>query len=185
MSALCVFLRRAYTAQQYINDLNEPMQPRLYFVLLCAAATSTAYADIYKCVDESGHTTYMNDKPNANMTHCTLMTREQPVNTVPMQRKAAPSASANASSPAGFPKVDDATQKNRDSDRRKILEQELETEQKALETAKQELGQQEAVRKGDESNYQKFLDRIQPFKDKVALHERNIEAIRKEIGNLK
>ncbi|WP_248595319.1 hypothetical protein [Candidatus Accumulibacter phosphatis] len=31
----------------------------------------------------------------------------------------------------------------------------------------------------------KLEERLLPYKDKVALHERNIEAISKEIGNLR
>jgi hypothetical protein len=31
----------------------------------------------------------------------------------------------------------------------------------------------------------KVEERLQPYKDKVALHERNIEAIQKEIANLR
>jgi hypothetical protein len=100
------------------------------------------------------------------------------VSTVPGRATAAPS-------PSGFPKVDGDTQKARDNDRRKILEQELASEQKSLEQAKKELAEQEAIRTGDERNYQRVLDRLQPYKDKVALHERNIEALKKEIGNLK
>ena len=38
---------------------------------------------------------------------------------------------------------------------------------------------------GDEKNYQKYLDRIQGYKDKVALHERNIEALNKELAKLR
>ena len=30
----------------------------------------------------------------------------------------------------------------------------------------------------------KVLERVQPYRDKVALHERNIEAIQKEIARL-
>ena len=85
----------------------------------------------------------------------------------------------------GFPKVDGETQKKRDDERRRILETELATEQQQLEEAKQKLAEQEAVRTGDERNYQRFLDRVQPFRDTVANHERNIEAIRREISNLK
>ena len=96
-----------------------------------------------------------------------------------------PGRAAGTPSPAGFPKVDGDTQKARDNDRRKILEQELATEQKNLDQAKKELAEQEAVRTGDERNYQRVIERLQPFKDKVALHERNIEALKKEIGNLK
>ena len=96
-----------------------------------------------------------------------------------------PGRAANTPSPSGFPKVDGDTQKARDNDRRKILEQELATEQKSLDQAKKELAEQEAIRTGDERNYQRVLERLQPHKDKVALHERNIEALKKEIGNLR
>ena len=156
---------------------------RLHYAIALSASllTSTVQADIFKCVDESGHTTYTNDKPVAGQGKtCTLMSREQPINTVPAQRK----ASAQPS-PASFPKVDETTQKGRDNDRRKILVTELENEQRLLSQARKELAEQEAVRQGGEKNYQKYLDRVQGYKDKVALHERNIEALNKEIGKLK
>ena len=62
---------------------------------------------------------------------------------------------------------------------------ELAAEEASLLEARKNLEEQESIRLGDERNYQKKLDRVQPFKDKVALHERNIEALRKEIGNLR
>lgn len=143
-----------------------------------ATFSTVVQADIYKCADSSGHVTYTNDKPPVSQKNCSLLTRELPVNTVSMPKR-------SAATPSDFPKVDDATQKSRDSERRKILEQELSTEQSALDDAKKELAAQEAVRNGDERNYQKYLDRIQPFKDKADLHERNVEAIRKELSTLK
>ena len=134
-------------------------------------AIPLARADVFKCVDEDGHVTYTNAK-------CTTLSRDQRVSTVPGRAASTPS-------PASFPKVDGDTQKARDNDRRKILEQELAAEQKSLEQAKKELAEQEAIRTGDERNYQRVLDRLQPYKDRVALHERNIEALKKEIGNLR
>lgn len=153
-----------------------------YLSLLLLALVGNAQADIYKCVDDAGHTTYTNDKPGAVTKGCTLMSREQPVSTVssPPARKAAATPT-----PSNFPKVDDSTQKTRDGDRRKILEQELSNEERLLDAARKELVEQENMRQGDEKNYQKYLDRIQRYKDSVQLHERNIEAIRKEIANLK
>ncbi|MFX9665274.1 hypothetical protein ABTO78_21685, partial [Acinetobacter baumannii] len=74
--------------------------------------------------------------------------------------------------------------KARDSERRRILEAELDTETKNLEAARKALTEGEAVRLGDERNYQKYLDRIQGLKDNVALHERNVDALRKEISKL-
>ena len=59
------------------------------------------------------------------------------------------------------------------------------TEEGALAAAVKALAEQEAVRLGDERNYQKVLDRLQPFKDKVDLHKRNIEALRREISGLR
>jgi len=41
------------------------------------------------------------------------------------------------------------------------------------------------VRSGDEKNYQRVLDRVQPYKDAVERHERNVSALRKELANLK
>lgn len=140
-------------------------------------AASWVWADVYKCVDEDGHVTYTNAKPSPKA-KCTTLSRDQRVSTVPGRAAATPS-------PAGFPRVDGDTQKARDNDRRKILEQELAAEQKSLEQAKKELAEQEAIRTGDERNYQRVLDRLQPYKDRVALHERNIEALQKEIRNLK
>ena len=78
-----------------------------------------------------------------------------------------------------------ADQRARDDSRRQVLEAELATEEGALTAAEQALAEQESVRMGDERNYQKVLDRLQPFKDKVELHKRNIEALRREISGLR
>lgn len=146
-------------------------------MVVAALLALPAWADVYKCVDDDGHVTYTNTKPSAK-TKCSALSRDQRVSTVPGR-------AANTPSPPGFPKVDGDTQKARDNDRRKILDQELAAEQKNLDQAKKELAEQEAVRTGDERNYQRVIERLQPFKDKVALHERNLEALKKEIGNLR
>ncbi|KAF7600789.1 MAG: hypothetical protein CGU28_00690 [Candidatus Dactylopiibacterium carminicum] len=151
-------------------------------LLACAGllAPGIAHADIYKCVDDQGHTTYTNDRPaQERRKQCTLMTREQPVSTV------SPIRSSSTPTPANFPRVDQSTQKRRDDDRLRILETELDSESKQLETARKELTEQESVRLGDERNYQRYLDRIKTYKDKVELHERNIEAINREISKLR
>ena len=145
--------------------------------LLCTA--SGAQAQIFRCTDAEGSTVISNVQQGKN---CKKVATD-PVSTLPTPPKT--TATARTSTPAGFPRVDDATQKSRDGDRRRILEQELSSEQKALEEARKDLTEQESIRNGDERNYQKVLDRLQPYKDKVQLHERNIEAIRKETANLR
>ena len=135
-----------------------------------------AQADtLYKCSDSSGHTTYTNQKVQGKK--CTVLSQDKPVTTFQ-----APKVRPNAATPEGFPRVNSETQKNRDSDRRKILEEELRTEQANLEDAKKELAEQESIREGGERNYQRVLDRLKPYQESVQLHERNIESLQKELN---
>ena len=97
--------------------------------------------------------------------------------------KARPGGAANNASPAGFPKVQEDTQKARDTDRKRILEQELAGEQRSLDQAQRELADQESLRGRDGSAT--ALDRVQPYRDRVAQHERNIVAIQKELSGLR
>jgi hypothetical protein len=41
------------------------------------------------------------------------------------------------------------------------------------------------VRFGDERNYARVLERLQPYKDAVQNHEKNIQALQRELANLK
>jgi hypothetical protein len=153
---------------------------RLKFVAsLALALAAPAWADTYKCVDANGRPTYTNMKEEAKGKNCSVVMRE--ISVVPAV-PAARSAAANPS-PAGFPKVDPATQKARDGARRRILEEELVDEEKALVQSKAELTEQEGIRNGDERNYQRVLDRLQKYKDEVERHQKNVEALKKELGS--
>jgi hypothetical protein len=152
--------------------------PHSLLALLLFAVAAVHADTLYKCTDDSGVVLYTNQKGTGK--NCTVLGHDQAISSVPGSRAATRSAS-----PGDFPKVDGETQKNRDGDRRKILDQELATEVQNLEKAKKDLAEQEGIRSGDERNYQRVLDRLQPFKDAVAVHERNIEALRRELGNLK
>lgn len=76
-----------------------------------------------------------------------------------VQRNAAPAVAT----PASFPKVAAATQKERDSDRQKILNDELQSEQNAL---------NDAIAKNASD-------------DMIQRHKANIAALQREIGNTK
>jgi hypothetical protein len=147
-------------------------------LLLAMLVASAAHAQIYECVDASGNKRFTNIKAEAK--GCKLLD-VGPINTVPSPKppvKAAPG-------PASFPKVDVETQKQRDGDRRRILEQELANEQKQLAAAQKELTDQQAVRDGSERNYQRVLDRLEPYQKRVRQHENNIENLKKELANLR
>ena len=139
----------------------------LSILLPCSAAANV----LYKCTDESGVTLYTNQKTAKK--NCTVLSY-QPPPPAPAAAGTKPRASATPT-PADFPRVSGSEQKSRDGDRRAILDKELANESQNLEKAKKTLfdaGAQPA-------------DKLQPLRDTVALHERNIEALKKELGNLR
>lgn len=148
-------------------------------VLLCAAAISVgARAEIYECVNPDGSKRFTNIKSEAK--GCRLLDIG-PVNVVPAPKP----AQGKTASPANFPKVDSQTQKQRDTDRRKILERELANEEQLLDRARKDLAEQEAIRLGSERNYQRVLDRLEPYQKRVKLHEDNVANLKKELTILK
>ena len=145
---------------------------RVTTLLIAFCITPHAHAEIYKYVDEHGRITYTNvPKKGAKK----------------LDVEAAGGAKARGNvGPTTFPKVDNQTQKKRDESRKQILHEELATEEKALADAKIALKEGEAQRLGDEArNYPKYLERIKKLKDNVTLHEKNVEALKKELGDLR
>lgn len=105
------------------------------FILFLAILSTSpcALAEIYKHVDAEGRVTYSN-VPIRGAVKLNLDPLPQP------GPRAGGGGSKNSSTakatPAGFPKVDQDTQKQRDGKRREILEGELAAERKALDAAK-------------------------------------------------
>jgi len=133
-------------------------------------------AEIYKCIDAGGRPLYTSDKKDTAGKKCELVSRE--VNVIPGQKGV-----ARAGSPPNFPKESPAERASAKGRQREILEQELQTEQQLLAKAKKELATQEATRGGDERNYARVIERLQPYKDTVEVHEKNVEALRRELSN--
>ncbi|AXE28974.1 DUF4124 domain-containing protein [Chromobacterium phragmitis] len=152
----------------------------LAFSLLFACGLAQA-ATIYKYVDPQGNVTYTN-VPIRGAQPIKL----NPLSSYPGQKAKPRGGSASADKPAasgGYPSVDADTQKQRDGGRKKILEQELANEAKALDAAKKALADGKAVRLGDEArNYQKYLDRVQKLQNEVTDREKNVAALKKELG---
>lgn len=146
-------------------------------LLLLPLALPAAAQTIYKCTDAGGGTLISNARVDKN---CKAIV-SGPDSSVPAPKPRPAGAAANPT-PNGFPKVQEETQKARDNDRRHILEQELAGEQRSLEQARRELADQDSLRITNESNRG---ERLQPYKDRIAQHERNIQAIQKEIGGMK
>jgi hypothetical protein len=102
----------------------------------------------------------------------------------PVPAGAASAANGSAASRPGETKVDPAAQRQRDSDARRILEAELKREEDKLATLKREYNNGEPERRGDERNFQNYLDRVAQMKAGIARTESDIAAIKREIAKL-
>jgi Domain of unknown function (DUF4124) len=139
-----------------------------------------AHAEIYKAVDADGHVTYSS----------TPIKGGKKIILEPLPTMMPPAHVRN--SPEGFPKVDSATQKGRDDMRRKILQDELSTEEKLLVEARQNLKEGEAepeVFHGKDGktyrNVTKYDEKLKTLKDQVDLHGKNIDALKTELSKFK
>lgn len=81
-------------------------------------------------------------------------------------------------------RIDPAEQRTRDSDARRILEAELRKEQDRLAALQKEYNNGEPERRGDERNYQKYIDRVAELKAGVARKESDIAAIKRELAKV-
>ena len=151
------------------------------------AVAGSAYAQqqgtgtVWRCTEPDNRAHYTNIKKETEGKQCIVVTREVSVVSAPAP---APRAAATPT-PPNFPRVDKDTQKSRDDGRRRILEDELTTEQKGLSDAKAKLAEQEGARNADERNYQRVLDRLKPYQEAVERHERNVSALQRELAALR
>lgn len=145
-----------------------------------------AQSEIFLCDDGNGSKEYKNTGTTKGCKKIDL----PGITTIPgLPRKATPSVQTAAarptSSPADFPRVDSVVQKARDNDRKQILLDEMRTEEQKLADLKKEFNGGEPERRGDERNYAKYQERVATLKDELGRTEKNIDALKREIGNLK
>jgi Domain of unknown function (DUF4124) len=156
----------------------------LAVLLLTASGAALAQTDVYLCVDDTGKKEYKNtgltkgckrvDLPGITM-----------IPAPPKRSGGVQTASAKPSTPSDFPKVDGTAQKTRDNDRRQILLDEMKNEEQKLANLKKEYNNGEPERHGDERNYAKYQERVAVMKEDISRTEKNIDALKREIGNLK
>jgi hypothetical protein len=149
-----------------------------YLLAILIACPSLVHAEIYKAVDENGHVTYSS----------TPIKGGKKIILEPLPTMDAPPPA----SPAGFPRVDGETQRNRDDTRYMILQNELSAEEKLLAEARQNLREGEAnpeVFRGQDGktyrNVAKYDEKIKVLTDQVELHQKNVEALKTELSRLK
>lgn len=103
----------------------------------------------------------------------------------PVRRAPATGASPDAGASRGADtRVDPNDQRSRDADKRRILEAELRREEERLAGLKREYNGGQPERRGDEKNYQKYLDRTAELKASVERSESDVAALRRELAKL-
>jgi len=149
----------------------------LLVLALGLAAGSPAFAQtetIWSCKDSAGRTSVTNLKEDTVGKDCRIV-QQQRVTVVP---------AAKNKSPAGFPKESALDRVASKAKQRDTLDQELTQEESMLADARKKLSEQEAIRSGDEKNYARVLERLKPYQDTVEVHEKNVEALKRELTNL-
>lgn len=165
------------------------MNPVLSIPLLIAlaagafSANSLAQERIYRCGNE-----YTNTVPDAKEKGCKLVAGGNVTvvqGTRPNASQPKPAAAAAPQAGSAGQRVDAADQKSRDSDARRILEEELKRAQTRQEELLREYNNGEPEKQGIEArNYQRYLDRVAELKAALARNESDIAGIRRELGRL-
>jgi hypothetical protein len=145
-------------------------------LFLGAAADVAAQGSVCKYVDVGGNIVFSNLPPEKGMRRISCMSGDE----------GSPKSSAgakNTPTPGGFPRVDASTQKSRDDVRRKVLAEELAAEESLLAEARTAYANgAPAPLPEEQANADKYRERIARLRQAVALHERNIDALKKELG---
>jgi len=143
-----------------------------------------AQSDIFLCVDDEGRKTYTN---TGNTKGCKRQD-VGPVMTVPAPRLPARSVAANSeqrATPANYPRIDGDTQRSRDAERRRILEDELRAEEERVTRLREEFNGGEPERRGDERNYARYQERVLRLQEELQRSENNVVALRRELASLR
>ncbi|WP_432382234.1 DUF4124 domain-containing protein [Duganella sp. P38] len=159
------------------------MSLKLSALLALLALATAAHGQIYKCVTPGGSKELTDIKRGP---HCELMDLPGATIAAPARRGApSPRGAQPPATPGAFPRVDSAEQKARDADRRAILEEELKAETQKLAELRREFNGGAPERRGDERNYAKYQERTAGLRDSLSRTEKNVDALKREIANIR
>ena len=146
-------------------------------LLVLAASGAQAAQDIYYRCPNNVFTNTLTLK-EADVKGCKAMEAQQPT-TIPVPK----SCLATVVSPGtAASRVEAQEQKSRDTDARKILQDELIKAQAQLDVLQKEYNNGQPERQGNEKNYQKYLDRTAELKAQIERTQSDISAITRELA---
>lgn len=129
--------------------------------------------DLYKCQTQ-GAMSYFSGPPSAAGSN--VNSKRNPN---------APAGGPRSPTPANFPRVDSATQRDRDDVRKRVLSEELATEVKMMVESEVGLKFGAAPLPDESLTSPKYLDRMAKLRTTVDNHNKNIQALNKELERLR
>ncbi len=188
----CIMLIKRLFTERILGFMN-----RLFTLTALLLLVLPAQAEIYKRVDVDGRITYSNVKTDNSVR--LKIGQVAPKKVTPNQ----PQAATKQTSPsrhttkkqANYSKVSQYTQRRRDETRRSILLDELDVEKQALIEAKNALttgkSNPEVYRRRNADgsystfrNVPKYRAKVEKLQSELAMHQRNVELLEKEINAL-
>ncbi|HEY0817144.1 MAG TPA: hypothetical protein VGD46_00095 [Rhizobacter sp.] len=157
---------------------------QLSLSLLAAIAASPAWSQdrtVYRCPGNPVLYTSELSAKEARDKGCRTL-EGAPITVIQSPKPRGSSGTPVPPAPASRERVDSAEQRDRDSDARRILESELRREEEQLASLRKEFNNGEPERRGDERNYQKYLDRVAEMKANIARKESDVAALRRELA---
>ncbi|MBW8844447.1 MAG: hypothetical protein JF607_05680 [Burkholderiales bacterium] len=155
----------------------------LGLLIVVASLGAQAQGTVYRCPGPPVLYTDALSAKEANEKGCRTIegTPITVVQTVkPRTGAAAPSTEARSAES----RVDAGQQRVRDDERRRVLQTELQQAEERLAAAQKEFNNGQGERRGDERNYQKYLDRMAELKDNIGRYEADVQALKREIAKL-
>jgi len=114
----------------------------------------------------------------------TVTVVQAPRRPAPAAASAPATGTGTAARPAGETRIDPAAQRARDTDARRILQEELQREEQRLAEMRAEFGNGEPERRGDERNFARYQERVAEMRAAIQRKEADIAALKREIAKL-
>lgn len=160
------------------------MKPALALLLLPLLAQ--AQSVVYKCPGPPVLYTDAISAKEAESKGCKPV-EGAPVSVVQaLRRAAAPAAPVRSESPRASEsgRIDPGVQKQRDNDRRSVLETELRQAESRLAELRREYADGNPERLGSERNYARFQERVSELKAALSRQEADVAALKRELAKL-
>lgn len=159
------------------------MKLQLSLLPLLAVMAFAAHAEaVYLCTNKDGSREYKN---TGDTKGCQKIDMEG-ITVVPAPKRALQAAETKPSAiPAAFPRIDGNKQKLMDEERRQILHEEMKAEEQKLTALQKDYNNGAPARQAGEQSDAKYQERVALLKEDIHRTEKNIEALKREIGNLR